>query len=737
MAMLHLHKEYEKTIAAHFEAPESRFFNRELSWLQFNTRVLEEAENADNPLLERVKFLSISASNLDEFYMVRVAGLKDQLAHGMDEGSIDGLNPHQQLERIAEEANGLMQAQQACWLELREALAQEEIHVLSAENLSKSETHWLEEYFRKEIFPVLTPIAIDPAHPFPFVANLGMALLFELQRPDSKRPLTALVAMPSKLPRFIKIKKGKKQRFMLLEDVIKLHLPILFNGFECVNSGMFRIVRDSDLEVDDEAEDLVRQFEKAVKERRRGQVVRLKITADTPDHLLQFMCENLPAALDDTLAVEGMLGLSQLGELFKVPRSELKYTPFEVRFPERIRDFGGDCFAAIQAKDIVVHHPYESFDVVVQFLRQAAEDPDVVSIKQTLYRTSNNSPIVKALMRAAENGKSVTALIELKARFDEEANMRWARDMERAGVQVVFGFVKLKTHAKISLVTRRIDGELRSFAHFGTGNYHPITAKVYTDLSYFTSNPELCEDAAYLFNFITGYTRPEHFNKIAAAPHSLRQTIIKHIEEEIAFARAGKPASIWAKMNALIDAEIIDALYIASQAGVQIDLVVRGICGLRPGIPGFSENIRVKSIVGRFLEHARIYCFGNGEPMPSRGAKVYIASADWMCRNFDHRVEIMVPVENATVHAQVLDQIMLANMRDEVNSWMLQPDGTYIRTEPSEEAFSAHQYFMNNPSLSGRGKALRKGKTKHAGKNSAGKAGGLKATAYPSLVKPD
>lgn len=730
--MLQMQTEYSQTVAEHFAHAEERFFNRELSWLQFNTRVMEEAENPNNPLLERVKFLSISANNLDEFYMVRVAGLKDQIAMGIDEMSIDGLNPQQQLDRITTEASKLMQAQQACWMELRGELAKQQIRVLDKDALTESERLWLEGYFRKEIFPVLTPIAIDPAHPFPFIANLGMVLLFELQRPDSKRPLTALVAMPSKLPRFIKIKKGKKNRFMLLEDVIKLHLDTLFNGFECVNSGMFRIVRDSDLEVDDEAEDLVRQFEKAVKERRRGRVVRLKVTADTPDHLVQFMCENLPASLSEAVAVEGMLGLGQLGELYKIHHADLKYSPFEVRFPERIRDFGGDCFAAIQAKDIVVHHPYESFDVVVQFLRQAADDPDVVSIKQTLYRTSHNSPIVKALMRAAENGKSVTALVELKARFDEEANMRWARDMERAGVQVVFGFVKLKTHAKMSLVTRRVDGELRSYAHFGTGNYHPITAKIYTDLSFFTSDPALCEDAAYLFNFITGYTRPERFNKIAAAPHSLRQTILQHIEEEIAFARAGKPASIWAKMNALIDAEIIDALYMASQAGVQIDLVVRGICGLRPGIPGFSENIRVKSIVGRFLEHARIYCFGNGEPLPSREAKVYIASADWMVRNFDHRVEIMMPVENPTVHAQVLDQIMLANMRDEQNSWMLNPDGSYTRSEAGEEAFGAHQYFMNNPSLSGRGKALRK--TKRASKKTKTMP---KSDDYPSLVKPD
>ncbi len=724
--MLHLQSEYSEAIDAHFPHPEARFINRELSWVQFNQRVLEEAENPNNPILERIKFLSISASNLDEFYMVRVAGLKDQDNHGLDNLSMDGLTPVQQLELISLDASTLMHKQQECWLQLRDALHKEAIEVIGPDALTAAETKWLAKHFREEIFPVLTPIAIDPAHPFPFVANLGMALLFDLHRPESKRPMTAMVGMPSKLPRFIKLKRAKKYRFILLEDVIKLHLSMLFHGFECTHSGMFRIIRDSDLDVDDEAEDLVRQFEKAVKERRRGQVVRLKITSDTPEHMQQFLLEKLPAAAEDVVRVEGMLGLSQLAELTKVKRPELKYTPFEVRFPERIRDFGGDCFAAIEAKDIVVHHPYESFDVVVQFLRQAADDPDVVSIKQTLYRTSNNSPIVKALIRAAENGKSVTALVELKARFDEEANMRWARDMERAGVQVVFGFVKLKTHAKISYVTRRVEGDLKTYAHFGTGNYHPITAKVYTDLSYFTSDPVLCEDVAYLFNFITGYARPEKFNVIAAAPHYLRDSILELIDKEIAFAKEGKPASIWAKMNALIDEDIIDALYAASQAGVKIDLVVRGICGLRPGVPGFSDNIRVKSIVGRFLEHARIYCFGNGEALPSKNAKVYIASADWMVRNFDHRVEIMVPISNETVHAQVLDQIMLANIRDERNSWILQPDGSYERVSMDPAAFSAHDYFMNNPSLSGRGRALRKGK----------RIKGKGNTKFPSLVKP-
>ncbi len=700
----HLHP---KRISQHFTRPEYRYINRELSWIAFNTRVLEEAQNRNNPLLERVRFLSISATNLDEFYMVRVAGLMDQLRHNVHTPSLDGLTPSQQLARIHESAGALMAAQQRCWLDLKKQLKAEHIHVQSLAQLTPADRAWLKEYFTANIFPLLTPIAVDPAHPFPFIPNLGMVQVLELSPPrkPSKR-MVALIPFPQAQPRFIRIEHKKGLHFLPLEDAITLCFDQLFPGFKLESNGLFRIVRDSDLDIEEEAEDLMRNLDIAVKKRRHGRIVRLKTMKGVPAKLLQFMLEHSQATTDEVVDVDGLVGLDSLKELYELGRPDLCFPPFTVRYPERVNDYGGDCFAAIQAKDIVVHHPYESFDVVVQFVRQAARDPNVISIKQTLYRTSADSPIVRALIEAAERGKSVTALVELKARFDEEANIRFSRDMERAGVQVVYGFVEMKTHAKLSLVVRREAGQLKTYAHFGTGNYHPATAKVYTDLSFFTCDPALCQDANYVFNYITGYAKPTKFKKLAVAPINLRKTILRQIATEIEFAKQGKPAAIWAKMNALIDEQIIDALYAASQAGVQIDLVIRGICGLRPGIPGFSENIRVKSLIGRFLEHARIYAFGNGAPLPSRTAKVFISSADWMGRNMDRRVEVAVPLENITVHRQVLDQIMVANLKDERQSWLLQPDGTYKRISNDPAAFAAHDYFMHNPSLSGRGKAL-------------------------------
>ncbi|MFZ4540556.1 MAG: RNA degradosome polyphosphate kinase [Rickettsiales bacterium] len=700
-----------KTVAAHFAKPEHRYINRELSWLAFNTRVLEEAKNQQNPLLERVKFLSISATNLDEFTSVRVAGLMDQVAHGVYQPSADGLSPIHQLHSIHSSAGKLIAAQQHCWIELRKQLAEENIHVIPQDKLhkalSKADLAWLREHFAANIFPLLTPMAVDPAHPFPFIPNLGMVQVLELsppRRPNKK--MIALVPFPASQPRFIQMGVGKTTRLIALEQVIALCFQELFPSFTLHSSGVFRIVRDSDLEIEEEAEDLMRNLDIAVKKRRYGRIVQVKTNKNVPQKLLQFMLEHLPAEASDVIEVESLVGLSSLSELYELAYPELKYPSFKVRFPERVNDFGGDCFAAIHAKDIIVHHPYESFDVVVQFLEQAARDPNVVSIKQTLYRTSHDSPIVKALIAAAESDKTVTALVELKARFDEEANIRLARSMERAGVQVVYGFVEMKTHAKISLVTRREHGTLRSYAHFGTGNYHPTTAKFYTDLSFFTSDTALCQDAGYVFNYITGYVKPAKFKKLAVAPLNLRKHLMKLIGAEMEFARLGQPASIWAKLNSLVDEDIIDALYAASQAGVKIELIVRGICALKPGIPGFSENISVKSLIGRFLEHARIYCFGNGDAMPSATAKVYIASADWMGRNLDRRIEAMVPIENATVHRQVLDQIMVANLKDARQSWRLLPDGTYARISNDATAFAAHDYFMTNPSLSGRGKAL-------------------------------
>ena len=723
----------EKTTArdlqlGRFSATE-RFINRELSWLAFNERVIEETENKAHPLLERLRFLSISASNLDEFYMVRVAGLHGQVDADVSALSQDGRTPAQQLEAVNTRAGRLMARQQECWHELCEALGRAGVSVVGLEGLDDEDQAWAEQYFMNRLFPVLTPLAIDPAHPFPFIPNLGFALVLELKDLRDGTTHPALVPLPAGVDRFILLpsRSGQGLRYLPFEQLVEKFLERLFMDSSITAVGQFRLLRDSDLEIEEEAEDLVRVFESALKRRRRGNVIRLEINDAVPQGLLDFVADSLAVSSSDIVKVDGLLGMADTAALIECGRSDLLFEPYRARFPERVREYGGDCFAAIRAKDLLVHHPYESFDMVVQFLNQAAHDSDVVAIKQTLYRTSDDSPIVRALIEAAEAGKSVTALVELNARFDEEANIKWARDLERAGAQVVYGFFDKKTHAKASLVVRREAGGIRSYVHFGTGNYHPITAKIYSDLSFFTCDPALCHDAAYLFNYLTGGARPDQFDRIAVAPIDLRDEILTLIEDEIAHAQAGRPAAIWAKLNSLVDGAVIDALYHASQAGVVIDLVVRGVCCLRPGVSGLSENIRVKSIVGRYLEHARVACFGAGHGLPSRQAKIYISSADWMQRNFDWRVEILVPITSAQVHAKLMDRIMALNLRDTEQSWALGADGEYTRMHCRDtddgagdansvgEKFNVHEALMQS-----------------SGKPSADEAPRVKLTTVPS-----
>ncbi|MBB4154065.1 polyphosphate kinase [Sphingomonas jinjuensis] len=682
-----------------------RYFNRELSWLAFNRRVLEEACNEAHPLLERLRFLSISGSNLDEFFMVRVAGLKGQQVQEVERRSADGLTAAQQLVPIIAEADALMASQQAVWGDLRVLLDEAGIFVLRRDEVDEAASDWLETHFREQIFPILTPQALDPSHPFPFIPNKGLSVIFDLVRISDREPVRELVMIPASTPRFIRL-AGDTPRYISIEAVLKRFARLLFPGYEVQSAGTFRVLRDSDIEIDEEAEDLVRYFANAIKRRRRGRVIRLELETGLSDALANVLRDELGGA--DAIITESgnLLGIGDLDAVLEEDRPDLKFQPYVPRFPERIREFGGDCFAAIRSKDIIVQHPYETFDVVIEFLKQAAADPDVIAIKQTLYRAGKQPAIINALIAAAEAGKSVTAVVELRARFDEEQNLYWAAALERAGVQVVYGFLDWKTHAKVSMVVRREGSQFRTYCHFGTGNYHPVTARIYTDLSFFTADPRIGRDAAQMFNYVTGYVEPTDIAKLSLSPQHLRAKLMTLIDAEIANARAGRCGMVWAKMNSLVDPAIIEKLYEASSAGVEVELIIRGICCLRPGVPGVSDNIRVKSVIGRFLEHSRVFAFGNGSALPNDGAKVFISSADWMPRNFDMRVEYMLPIENPTVHDQVLDQVMVANLLDNEQSWELEPDGRYVREEPGDKPFNLHRYFMINPSLSGRGAAL-------------------------------
>jgi polyphosphate kinase len=657
----------------------SLYNNREVSWLEFNRRVLEEAQDSDVPLLERLKFLAIYSSNVDEFFMVRVGGLQQKVQAGFTFASgADRTPPHELLDKITQVVRQLDGEATKCLHEsLMPALEREGVVLRAFRDLTEQDRKHLREVFRKEVFPVLTPLAIDKGHPFPHLLNKSLNIAVELQRPGQADTLFAVVPVPSVLPRFLSLPTERGHAFTALENVIRLHLPELFSGMELKHATVFRVTRNSDFEIDDdEVEDLLKTIEEEIRKRRRGAAVRLQIEADAPNEIEQFLMSVLDLEAADVFRVPGLVDLSALFQIHSLPGLPHLRDPQFV--PQPVPEFAqySNPWLAIRARDIIVHHPYESFGHVVDFIEAAANDERVLAIKQTLYRTSSDSPVVRALQRAVDNGKQVTAVIELKARLDEERNVLWARELEKTGVHVVFGFVGLKTHCKVSLVVRREEDGIRRYVHLSSGNYNPQTARIYTDIGFFTCNPDFCDDASALFNYLTGYSELPQWRKLVVAPSRMQSFFLQKIQQEITFQAAGKEGRIIAKINALLEPAVVQALYRASQAGVKIDLICRGICALRPGIPGVSENIRVISIVDRFLEHSRIFYFGNGgDPL------VYTGSADWMDRNLSRRVEVVFPIEQPDLKQRVIREILGISMQDNCKARQLQSDGTYQRVK--------------------------------------------------------
>ncbi|HEY7315150.1 MAG TPA: polyphosphate kinase 1 [Gemmataceae bacterium] len=664
----------------------SLYFNRELSWLEFNRRVLEEAQDPSVPLLERLKFLAIFESNLDEFFMVRVGGLQQKVQAGIAYGSgADRMPVKDQLERIGLIVREMMDQTYRCLMEdVRPGLEREGIILLAPNDLTETHRKHLAEVFRRQVFPVLTPLAVDPGHPFPHLLNKSLNLAVILQRPGSPEKLFAVVQVPSVLPRFVQLpsEPGPTPRhvFTPLENVIRMHLAELFPGMEIEHDTVFRVTRNSDFEIDDdEVEDLLKTIEEEVRKRRRGAAVRLQIESDAPVEVEQFLMTALDLDPTDVFRHPGLLDLTGLFQIHGLPGYPHLRDPQFV--PQPVPEFvqATNLWTAIRTRDILVHHPYESFAHVVDFIDAAANDERVLAVKLTLYRTSSDSPVVRALQRAADNGKQVTAVIELKARLDEERNIVWARELEKAGVHVVFGFIGLKTHCKVALVVRREDDGIRRYVHLATGNYNPQTARIYTDLGYFTCNADFCEDASALFNYLTGYCELPQWRKLVVAPSRLQAFMIEKIQRETALQQGGKEGRILAKINGILEPAIVQALYRASQAGVRIDLICRGICSLRPGVPGVSDNIRVISIVDRFLEHSRIFYFGNdGDP------QVYIGSADWMDRNLSRRVEVVFPIEPPELKQRLIREMLATSLADNAKARLLLPDGSYQRITPTE-----------------------------------------------------